>query len=66
MDLGSNAAKYYVSGWFKEAAVTKNATYVVSYGAIVNGVEYTVRYGMLPPPATTWQALSSPPATATP
>ena len=46
VDLGSNAAKYYVSsGWEpKEAAVTKNATYVVSYGAIVNGVEYTVRY----------------------
>jgi len=46
VDLGSNTAKYYVSsGWEpKEATVTKNATYVVSYGAIVNGVEYTVRY----------------------
>jgi len=46
VDLGTNADRYYVSsGWEPaEETVTKNATYVVSYGAIVNGVEYTVRY----------------------
>jgi len=46
VNLGSNAAKYYVSsGWEPtQAEVTQNVTYVVSYGAIVNGVEYTVRY----------------------
>lgn len=42
-----SATQYYVltNGWQPASTrVTENATYVVQYGALLNGVEYTIRY----------------------